>query len=101
MTFRAVFGRGPRAAAPAALASRRGRPLAPIVPFVEGGLHPRQDEVVDFIEICQAIADGAWLVEGGMLDFSDETVERGPSGEAETDDSREEILREHVVIPSI
>jgi|ERR1051326_1909318 hypothetical protein len=56
---------------------------------------------MDFIEICQAIADGTGLVDGGMLDFSDETVKRGPSGEAETDDSREEIVGEDVVIPPI
>ena len=54
-----------------------------------------------FVEVRQAIAHCSWLLDGGILHFSDEAMERGPPAEAKTDDSREEIVGEDVVIAPI
>lgn len=56
---------------------------------------------MNFVEIRQAISHRARLVTGGFLHLSDEPMECGPSAEAETDDSLEEIVGEDVVIASI
>jgi len=100
MTFGALLGRCPPAAAPAAV-TRRGRSLAPITPVVECFLHAREDEIVHIVEVRQALTHRAGLVAGRSLHFSDEAVKRRPSTQAEMDDAREEIFGQNVVIAAI
>jgi hypothetical protein len=81
----------------------RGNSLALVfVPLAQRLLDAREDEGVEVVDVREAIPNELRLgVRLRRLHVASESVERRPTAQSESDDLREEIGREAVVVASI